>query len=211
MNALTLPASPGVAFNGLNLSLDTLDDKLWLTNDQLERCLDVAKGYMRKLVNKLPGAFSEDQTRIIKADLLFPIGNGKYPDLPSHVVTANAPKRGRGQGKKDIRIWSFPLGCHEAAMHVPKPQARQFSSWLMRHLYLKAEQHKAYIGAKRPNMRKVAQAADAGGNTRAQMQAAGFKCMESARRNRKEAFKAGLLNTPALPVALQLVLFAVEG
>ncbi|MBL8396144.1 MAG: hypothetical protein JNK99_15600 [Candidatus Accumulibacter sp.] len=209
-----LPAPAGsLAFSGISLDLSRQSGQDWLTNRVLGRCLGTNRRVIQNIIDRHPEAFTEADTRLVDVDLM------------THCESSNTEKRGPGTGAKTTRIWSFPEGCLKVALFATTDQAKAFGLFVLAHLQrqaehwrLKALQREHYIYSKRPRMRLVAQAADAGLKaadaglkTRDQAGAAGFRCLESARRNRREALKAGLLATPALPEAAQGELFALTG
>lgn len=198
---MTTP-SPTAEFSGVSLHLHADAGQLWLTNAILGRCCGISAKGIQKIIDRNPAAFSEADTRLEK------------PDLREHGVPADQ----RYSGAKTTRIWSFPEGCLKAAMFATTPRAKQFGLFLLayshsqtEHHRLKALQREHYLYSKRPRLRQVAQGVDAGLKTRAIAEAVGFRSLESVRRNRREALRAGLLATPALPEAVQLQLFAPVG
>lgn len=193
---------PTAEFSGVSLHLQADAGQLWLTNAILGRCTGMGAKGIQRIIDRNPAAFSEADTRLEK------------PDLREHGV----PTDQRYSGAKTTRIWSFPAGCLKVAMFATTPRAKQFGLFLLaysqrqtEHHRLKALQREHYLYSKRPRLRQVAQGVDAGLKTRAIAEAVGFRSLESVRRNRREALRAGLLATPALPEAVQLQLFAPVG
>lgn len=219
MSSLIPAHADSLIFHSIPLNLSTLGGELWLTNKILGQCLGVSENSIQKVVDRDPERFSEIDTRIEMMDLqgqLVRANTEISSDLQGQAVPANTRKRGRGTGLKRARIWSFPNGCLKVARRIRTARAEQFADFIIEqkdrateHYRLKALQRENYIFHKRPRLRPVVRAVDAGGKTREIAAAAGFRSLSSARRNRHEAMMAGLLATPALPEREQLSLFPI--
>lgn len=224
MSSLIPAQADHLLFHSIPLDLFLLEEELWLTNKVLGRCLGVSEKSIQKVIERDPERFSEADTRLEMMDLQRQIVAANMeisPDLQGQAVPANTRKRGRGTGLKLTRIWSFPNGCLKVARRIRTARAEQFADFIIEqkdraaehyhqqceHYRLKSLQRENYIFHKRPRLRPVVQGVDAGHKTREIAQAAGYKSLESVRRNRQEARMAGLLNTPAVPEPEQLTLF----